>query len=126
VTIIGVGLDVVQPERVARLLGCHGARFERLVYTERELADCAGRADRVAALAGRVAAKEAFLKALGTGWASGLSLRQVEVVRANGGPPELALSGAAAEVARRRGVTRAHLSLSHEPGFAAAVVILEG
>lgn len=124
-TILGVGLDVVQTERLARLLGCYGARVERLVYTPRELEACAGRADRVAALAGRVAAKEAFLKALGTGWVSGLSLRQVEVVRANGGAPDLALSGAAAEAARQRGVRHLHLSLSHEPGFAAAVVILE-
>ena len=125
-TIIGVGLDVVETTRVAQLLGRHGTRFERLVYTEREIAACAGRADRVAALAGRIAAKEAFLKALGTGWVSGLSLRQVEVLRANGGAPELALSSATADLARRRGVRRMHLSLSHEPGFAAAVVILEG
>lgn len=125
-TIIGVGLDVVETARVAGMLERHGTRVERLVYTQRELAACAGRADRVEALAGRFAAKEAFLKALGTGWVSGLSLRQVEVVRANGGPPELALSGAAAERARERRVSRAHLSLSHEAGLAAAVVILEG
>lgn len=124
-TILGVGLDVVETGRVGRLLVQQGARFEQLVYTAQELAACAGRTDRVEALAGRFAAKEALLKALGTGWSQGLSLRQVEVVRGNGGLPELALSGAAAEVARRRGVGRTHLSLSHEPGFAAAVVILE-
>lgn len=124
--IIGVGLDVVETGRVARVLARHGARFERIVYTRRELAACAGRADRVQALASRVAAKEAFLKALGTGWVRGLSLRQVEVVKRNGGRPELELSGAAAERASQRGVSHLHLSLSHEPGFAAAVVILEG
>jgi holo-[acyl-carrier protein] synthase len=63
---------------------------------------------------------------LGTGWARGLSFRQVEVVRGEGGHPALRLRGAAAAQADRRGVQRMHLSLSHQPGVAAAVVVLEG
>ena len=78
------------------------------------------------ALAVRFAAKEAFLKALGTGWVRGLSLRQVEVVEKEGGAPALRLVGAAAAYARRRKVRKTHVSLSHQPGLAAAVVILEG
>lgn len=123
--ICGVGLDVVETARVARALANYGARFAERVYTAAELADCAGRADRVEALAARFAAKEAFLKALGTGWVTGLPLRHVEVVKGKDGPPELRLHGAAAERMAERGVRRIHVSLSHEPGFAAAVVILE-
>jgi len=126
VMILGVGLDVVETERVARALAAHGPRFEERVYTAAERADCAQRADRVQALAVRFAAKEAFLKALGTGWVRGLSLRQVEVVEKEGGAPALRLVGAAAAYARRRKVRKTHVSLSHQPGLAAAVVILEG
>ena len=123
--ILGVGLDVVETPRVARALATYGARFAERVFTAAELADCVGRADRAEALAARFAAKEAFLKALGTGWITGLSLRHVEVVSAKGGAPELRLLGAAAERAAERGVRHVHVSLSHQPGLAAAVVILE-
>ena len=124
--IIGVGLDVVETARVARALAAHGRRFEERVYSTAELAACAQRADRVQALAGRFAAKEAFLKALGTGYTRGFSLRQVEVVQGEGGQPALKLAPAAAAKAHARGVQRVHVSLTHEPGLAAAVVILEG
>ncbi len=124
--ILGVGLDVVETDRVARALATHGRRFEERVYTPAELAECEQRADRAQALASRFAAKEAFLKALGTGSAQGLSFRQVEVVRGDGGHPVLRLTGSAAAEARRRGVRQLHVSLTHEPGLAAAVVILEG
>ena len=124
--ILGVGLDVVETERVARALAAHGRRFEERVYSPAELAGCAHRVDRAQALAVRFAAKEAFLKALGTGWVRGLSLRQVEVVEQRGGRPALKLAGAAATHARRKRVRKIHVSLSHQPGLAAAVVILEG
>src|SRR3989441_464012 len=124
--ILGVGLDVVDTDRVARALTAHGRRFEERVYTAAELAECAQRADRAQALAGRFAAKEAFLKALGTGSARGLALRQVEVVRGKDGNPALRLTGSAAAEARRRGVREVHLSLSHQPALAAAGVILQG
>ncbi|HXF95939.1 MAG TPA: holo-ACP synthase, partial [Gemmatimonadales bacterium] len=91
-----------------------------------ELAACDRRSDRVEALAARFAAKEAFLKALGTGWIRGVSLRQIEVVRGPDRRPALRPTGASAERLKERGVTRLHLSLSHQPGLAAAVVILEG
>jgi holo-[acyl-carrier protein] synthase len=124
--ILGVGLDVVETERIARALATHGRRFEERVYTAAELAECAARADRAQALAGRFAAKEALLKALGTGSARGISFRQVEVVRGNGGSAVVSLMGRAAVEAGRKGVRQIHVSLSHEPGLAAAVVILEG
>src|SRR5260370_23334403 len=104
VMILGVGLDVVEADRVARALATNGHRFEERVYTPTELADCAQRADRVQALAARFAAKEAFLKALGTGFATGLSLREVEVLRGEGGLPTIRLSGSAATPAQRQRV----------------------
>lgn len=123
--ILGVGLDVVETGRIARALTTYGSRFAERVYTAAELAACADRADRIEALAGRFAAKEAFLKALGTGWISGITLRQVEVMRGQGGRPELRLQGGAAARLEERGVRRVHLTISHQPGLAAAVVILE-
>jgi holo-[acyl-carrier protein] synthase len=122
--ILGVGIDVVETARLARAL-TRTEGFEARVFTDGESADCASRGDRVQALAARFAAKEACLKALGTGWAAGLGFRQVEVVRASGGPPTLRLHGAAAERAASMGVTRIHVSLSHQPSAAAAVVVLE-
>src|SRR2546430_16204482 len=98
--ILGVGLDVVEPQRIARALALHGGRFEERVYTAAELATCADRADRAQALAGRFAAKEALLKALGTGSARGISFQQVEVVRADGGGAAMSLTGSAAAEAR--------------------------
>ncbi len=124
--ILGVGLDVVEMSRMTRALADSSTGFAERVYTPTELADCAARADRVEMLAGRFAAKEAFLKALGSESILELLLRQVEVVRGGGGRPELRVGGSAAERVSERGVRRLHLSLSHQPGFAAAVVILEG
>jgi len=123
---IGVGIDVVAIDRIARALDEHGGRFERRVFTQGEIDDCSGRVDRILALAARFAAKEACLKALGTGWSSGLGFRDVEVERDAAGPPRLRLHGAAAERASEIGATRFHLSLTHEATVAAAVVVLEG
>ena len=117
--ILGIGVDVVAIERISRSLVEGDGKFEAQVFTEAERAACAGRADRAQALAARFAAKEAGLKALGTGWAQGLSFQQVEVV------DELRLNGAAAERARALGVGHMHVSLSHDLTVAAAVVVLE-
>lgn len=124
--ILGVGLDLLEVARISRALSEHGDRFLDRVFTEGELADCLDRADRAQALAARFAAKEACLKALGTGWAHGLSFQQVEVTRAEGGKPVLRLHGEAARRAEALGVRKAHASLTHQRGTAAAVVILEG
>ena len=124
--ILGIGLDVVATERIARLLANDGSDFEERVFTAAELQECRERADRAQALGARFAAKEACLKALGTGWTRGLSFRQVEVWGLAGGRPELRLSGEAAERAQALGVRRIHVSLTHEADVAAAVVVLEG
>lgn len=124
--IVGVGLDVVAVERLERSLQHDGAAFTERVFTVAERAECEVRADRAQALAARFAAKEAFFKALGTGWGGALSLQQVEVTSGDGARPELRLSGTAAGRAAAMGVRSVHVTLSHERDYAAAVVILEG
>src|SRR5262245_17261364 len=123
---LGMGFDIVEVERIAKALSRSGGRFERRVFTEAEVSDCARRVDRIQALAARFAAKEACLKALGTGWAEGLAFRHVEVVRAANGQPSIRLHGEALERAARLGVRSILVSLSHQPGVAGAVVLLEG
>jgi len=124
--ILGLGIDVVEVARMAAALRRHGDHFERRIFTEAERTACNARGDRVLALAARFAAKEACLKALGTGWAEGVGFRDVEVVREGNQPPRLVLHGEAARRAQQNGVTRTHVSLTHQPGTAAAVVVLEG
>ena len=123
--IVGVGLDLIETARLARSLSNHGTRFEQRVYTPAEREACRDRADRIQALAARFAAKEACLKALGTGWAGGLAFSQIEVTGRTGERPGIRLSGKAAERARELGVRGIHVSLTHQPGMAGAVVVLE-
>jgi holo-[acyl-carrier protein] synthase len=123
--IVGVGIDIVEIDRFSQALDRHGGRFEARVYTDAELAACRDRGDRVLALAARFAAKEACLKALGTGWSEGIGFRDVELVREGNTAPRLVLHGQAARRAESRGVVRSHVSLTHQPGSAAAVVVLE-
>ena len=123
--VVGIGIDVVETARLTRALTAHGSRFEERVFTAGELADSANRRDRTQALAGRFAAKEACLKALSTGIFDGVSLRQAELVSSETGAPQLRLTGALAERARLRGVRSVYVSVTHEVGIAAAVVLLE-
>ena len=122
--IVGIGLDLVDLDRLARLLERHGEAFVRRVCRDGEARIGSGPA-RVAHVGGLFAAKEAAMKALGTGWARGVAFRQVEVVRAESGAPALRLHGEAERLARELGVARAHLTISHDGRSAAAVVVLE-
>ena len=123
--IVGTGLDLVEVARIRALAEKHGDRFLKRVFTGRELEDWANRASRWERLAGRFAAKEAAFKALGTGWASGVSWRQVEILNEPGGRPVVTLTGAARERAEALGASRVHLSISHTAEHAAAQVVLE-
>lgn len=124
-SVIGLGLDLVELPRMARLLERHGERFTRRICAPRELEERRGEA-QVQHLGGLFAAKEAALKALGTGWALGLGFRDVEVTRGPFGAPQVRLHGAAARRGDELGVRRIHLSITHERDYAAAVVVLEG
>ena len=116
-----VGVDIIEIPRVERVYARYGERFLRRVYTEREAAYCRGRAPQ---LASRFAAKEATMKALGTG-VRGIRWRDVEVVRGRGQAPRIELHGTARARADRLGMSDIALSLSHSKEFAAASVVGE-
>lgn len=123
--ILGLGFDLVSVARIASLLATDDA-FEMRTFTAGEREACAERVDRAQALAARLAAKEACLKAMGTGWGPGISFAQVEVISGDGIQPHLRLSGGAEARAREQGIVRIHVTLTHEGSFAAAAVIAEG
>ena len=123
--IYGIGTDIVAIERFQRFVDAgNSAIFERL-FTPAERSRCENRKDAASCLAARFAAKEAFLKALGTGLRDGISWQDMEVSNNALGKPELILSGKAAEQFQANGLIRAQLSLSHDGGSAIAMVVLE-
>jgi holo-[acyl-carrier protein] synthase len=123
--ILGLGLDVAELDRIRRSLDRFGRRFIERVLTPEEAAGVPEHGAE-AYIAARFAAKEACAKALGTGFADGVTMHTIEVRRQPSGAPALHLSGRADELARARGAVRAHLSLTHGRDVAAAVVVLEG
>jgi holo-[acyl-carrier protein] synthase len=124
--ILGIGIDLVDVERIRRLLGEEHAEAARArLFTPAELELAGHGAAAVESLAARFAAKEAAMKALGTGWSGGVGFRDVEVGRDASGAPTLALTGAAGERARALGVARCHVSLTHTKELAQAIVVLE-
>jgi holo-[acyl-carrier protein] synthase len=124
--IIGIGTDIIECLRIAQMIDRHGELFIRRVYTEHEIEYCSGKKAATQHYAGRWAAKEAVLKALGTGWVQGISWRDVEVRHKRGGAPTIALCGGAREVFERSGIARMHISISHCRSHAVAYAIAEG
>jgi holo-[acyl-carrier protein] synthase len=123
-TIVAIGLDATEVPRIAAMLEQYGARFRQRVYTAGEIAYCERKQRGAAAsYAARFAAKEAGMKAIGTGLSRGVTWRDVEVVR-HGGPPQLQFHGEAARHLTALGATRALLSLTHTADLAIAHVIL--
>lgn len=123
--IIGLGFDVTDIPRIAEVYERYGERFLNRVFTPGEIAYCTRRRNPVPHLAGRFAAKEAAMKALGTGHSRGVLWKNVEVFRM-GGPPQLRLHGAAARIAEQMGVQRSLLTITHSDALAMAHVILQG
>jgi holo-[acyl-carrier protein] synthase len=123
--ITGIGIDVVQNERIKESLEKFGDRFLNRIYTEGEKEYCSKSANPAIHYAARWAAKEAAFKALGTGWAAGVKWKDVEVERLPSGKPELHLHGEAQVRATAMGVTRLHVSLTHDQLISCAVVIFE-
>lgn len=124
--VFGVGIDLVRVARIGASLERWGARFEERVFTAGELSACAGRKNRAGCLAMRFAAKEAFVKALGTGMSPPLRWRDIEVSNNHLGRPEIVLSDSAREYCQTLGVSSWHLSLTDDGAYSAAVVVLEG
>jgi len=124
--ILGIGIDLVEISRLERALCRWGDRLTQRLFTPEEWESCASKARQREWSAGRLAAKEAFLKALGTGLAHGIRWRDVEILRGESGEPRIRLAGRAQEIFEEMRMTRAWLSLSHQGGFSVAVVVLEG
>ena len=123
--IIGIGLDATDIPRIADTLERYGERFLRRVFTDEEIAYCKRRRNPAPHLAGRFAAKEAAMKALGTGHSRGVLWKDIEVVRA-GGPPRLHLHGGAARRADAMKVRGSLLTITHSDTLALAQVMLLG
>jgi holo-[acyl-carrier protein] synthase len=124
--IVGLGLDIAEVGRVKAAIERHGEVFLRRIYTAREREYCERFKNKFERYAGRFAAKEAAMKALGTGWSRGVRWVDLEVVREKGGRPTMALSGVAERIAERLGVKRIALSITHTGEQALAQVIFEG
>lgn len=124
--IVGTGIDIAEVPRIRKSIERFGDRFLNRVYSAGEIRYCDSKANRAERYAARFAAKEAAMKALGTGWSRGVRWRDCEVVRMPGGRPSIVFHGRAGEIAAKLGVTNASLSLTHTADQAMAQVILEG
>jgi len=122
----GIGVDLALVPRLRQAIERWDERLLLRVFTEGELAYCRRRRDPIPHLAARFAAKEATLKALGTGMRMGIKWREMEVRREPGGPPTMVLSGRCQAIARDRGGERVLLSLSHDGEYAIAQAMLVG
>jgi len=125
--IVGIGIDLVEIARLEGVLARRGERFRSRVFTDGEISYCerGARAAKFASYAARFAAKEAVMKALGTGWSDGVGWKDVEVVCGLSGAPSIQLHGRALERMREIGASRVHVSLSHSGDLAVAQAVLE-
>lgn len=124
-TIIGIGVDIIEVERIATAIERHGERFLQRVFSDVERDLCYGRRQRLPCLAARFAAKEAVMKALGCGWGP-VGWRDIEVERDERGKPSVRLEGAAARLAKSQGVEVIHISLAHIEPTAIAYAVAWG
>ena len=123
--IVGIGIDVAEVKRIRAVIESQGERFLRRVFTVEEVAYCEKFKNKYERYAGRFAAKEAAMKALGTGWSRGVRWVDVEVVRHRGRRPTLELKGEARKIADGLGVRNIALSITHTVEQAIAQVIFE-
>lgn len=126
--VVGVGVDLIEVARIQRALEDPriGGRFRARVYTEKEIQYCERRRHSYESYAGRFAAKEAVMKALGVGWGAKAAWLDIEVVRPPGGRPEVHLHRKASTYAQKLGIKRWSLAITHTQHYAVAYVIAEG
>jgi len=124
--ILGVGTDITECLRIARMIERHADLFVNRVYTPEEIRYCQNRKQATQHFTGRWAAKEAVLKALGTGWRRGIGWRDIEIRNESGGKPVVVLTGGAKEAADQLGVTQVLVSISHCHTHATALAIAVG
>ncbi|MGA2354832.1 MAG: holo-[acyl-carrier-protein] synthase [Terriglobales bacterium] len=123
--IIGTGVDIAEVHRIRESIERFGDRFLHRIFTEGEINYCQRRANRFESYAARFAAKEAGMKALGTGWSHGIRWRDIEVVRPKGQRPTIQFHGEAAIIASKLGTKNIALSITHTSEQALAHIILE-
>ena len=123
---LGTGVDLAEVARIREAIGRYGDRFIRRIYTDGEIAYVERKANRFERYAGRFAAKEAGMKAIGTGWKRGVRWQDFEVSNLPSGRPTLRLHGEAARIAETMGVKTISLSITHTAELGMAHVILEG
>jgi holo-[acyl-carrier protein] synthase len=123
--IVGLGLDIAEVDRIEAAVTRYGAPFIERLFTPAEVAYCEKHKNRFERYAARFAAKEAAMKALGTGWRHGVRWRDIEVTREASGKPTLRLEGVAREFADRLGVRNIALTITHSGNLALAQVIFE-
>lgn len=118
--IYGIGTDITECVRIAQMINKHGELFLTRVYTQQEIAYCSARRAATQHYAGRWAAKEAALKAIGTGWSRGIHWTDIEVVNAVGGKPSIVIGGEARAICEQRGIGEMLISISHCRNYAVA------
>jgi len=121
--IIGIGVDLVSIERLAESLEAEA--FKRKVFLPGEIADCEQFSNAAERYAGKFAAKEALMKALGAGIRQAVGFQQIEVLTLESGAPEILVSGKAADLLAAMGAQHIHVSISHTAGMAVAIIVLE-
>ncbi|MCX6596215.1 MAG: holo-ACP synthase [Acidobacteria bacterium] len=124
--IVGIGTDLAEVSRIRLAIERYGDRFVQRIFTPAEISYVERKANKYERYAARFAAKEAGMKAIGTGWSRGVRWQDFEVANKPSGEPTLRFHGVAAEVAARRGAVNVVLTLTHTADVAMAVVILEG
>jgi len=121
--ILGIGTDIVECLRIAQMIERHGELFIARVYTQHEIEYCQNRKAATQHFAGRWAAKEAVLKAVGTGWRRGISWRDVEIRNMSSGRPVVSLRGGVREVVEEMGIGQVWISISHCRSHATAYAV---
>jgi len=122
--IYGIGTDIIEVSRIKTVME-RDIGFREKIFTEGEITYCEKMKNKYQNYAARFSAKEAFLKAIGTGWRFGIRFADIDVYHDDFGKPLIHLTGKAEELALREGITKIHVSLSHLKEIATAVVILE-
>ncbi len=122
--IYGIGIDSIEVSRIQKQL-TQSKRFRDRIFTPHEVAYCEAKKNKAQNYAARFTAKEAFFKALGTGWRGGLGFNQVEIINDKLGKPEILLHGKAKQLIEEEGITDMHVSLTHLKDTASSIVILE-
>ena len=123
--IVGIGTDIVEINRLETMLDEHGDSFVKKIFTESERSESGKRKNQAQYFAGRWAAKEALSKALGCGFGAQCGWKDISILNADNGKPELTLSGTALQTSQDLGTTSIHISISHEQHYACASVVIE-